>query len=208
MGALSKGCGSCKKRKVKCDETHPRCTRCCKAGVECTGFAPRLRFVDETLRVRRAVEVSHAQSHELPIMIKPSQLEANSTRYRQPQHLQHSPAIPKTLHITAFKADIFTSYLVFRLFEEDCRFPLKCGLPADWIPGLVKSPQKPRQKSWDALAAAVFGQAYNNYDIITNSLSLYGVALSELRNQISNPDDRGTHSTLASLTALYMFEVS
>jgi len=58
-------------------------------------------------------------------------------------------------------------------------------LTADWVPELVNTPQKPRHKSWDALAAIVFGQAHNNDDVITNALRLYGQALSELRSQLS-----------------------
>jgi len=213
MGALSKGCGSCKRRKVKCDKTNPQCTRCRTAGIECTGFTPRLRFVDENPRIRRSMEVSHAQSHEFSTIARSSHLVFHSSRIRQSRPLSDAPFLANTLPLTAFKDDIFISYILSKLFEGENRYPLnaadesRCGLPTDWILELVNTPQKPRHKSWDALAAIAFGQAHNSYDVITNALRLYGQALSELRNKLSNLDDQRSDSTLASITALYMCEV-
>ncbi|KAJ5810375.1 uncharacterized protein N7503_002593, partial [Penicillium pulvis] len=194
MGALSKGCGSCKRRKVKCDENRPCCIRCCKAGIECTGFTPRLRFVDETPRIRRSLAASRAQSHKSSTPPSPA------------------PLLADTLPLTAFRDDIFISYLFSKMFRGEYQHPLnatreiQCGLPTHWIPELVKTPQRPRQRSWDALAAIVFGQSHNSQDVMTHALKLYGQALSELRNKLSNPDDRCTESTLASMTALYIYE--
>ncbi|RSM19447.1 hypothetical protein CDV31_001607 [Fusarium ambrosium] len=34
----SKGCNTCRKRRVKCDETKPVCVRCTKGGFECLGY--------------------------------------------------------------------------------------------------------------------------------------------------------------------------
>ncbi|KAK4448757.1 hypothetical protein QBC34DRAFT_327213 [Podospora aff. communis PSN243] len=33
------GCGTCKARKVKCDETHPHCKRCTSTGRKCDGYS-------------------------------------------------------------------------------------------------------------------------------------------------------------------------
>ncbi|KAK9461930.1 uncharacterized protein V1516DRAFT_663638 [Lipomyces oligophaga] len=33
----SRGCSNCKRRKIKCDETFPKCRRCIKANLECSG---------------------------------------------------------------------------------------------------------------------------------------------------------------------------
>ena len=106
------------------------------------------------------------------------------------------------------------SYLFSKLFGGEAQYPLKvvmetrCGLPTGWIPELVKTAQKPRHKSWDALATFVFGQAHSSSEMITDALQLYGQALLELRNKLSNPDDWHSDRTLASVTALCMHEVS
>jgi len=208
MGALSKGCGSCKRRKVKCDETRPQCTRCRKAGIECTGFVQRLRFVNEKPRIQSSIKVFQAQLHELSTMSRSSQLIFHSGQICRPQPLSPHPFLENTFPLTAFKDNIFISYLFSKLFEGECVNSLNCGLPVDWIPELTMSPQKVRDKSWDALAAIVFGQAHNSHNLIIDSLRVYGQALSELRNKLSNPDNRYTDSTVASMTALYRYEVS
>ncbi len=41
-----KGCYNCMKRRIICDRTEPRCNKCHKKGLECTGFGIRYRFND------------------------------------------------------------------------------------------------------------------------------------------------------------------
>ncbi|KAH8589522.1 hypothetical protein B0O99DRAFT_636687 [Bisporella sp. PMI_857] len=212
MGALSKGCGSCKRRKVKCDDTRPNCTRCIAAGIKCAGFTQRLRFVDEEPRIRRSMAVSHAQSLELSTVTRRSQLVFHRGQIHRSQPPSPAPFSANTLPLTAFKDDIFMSYLVSKLFGET-RYPwnaaeeTRCGLPIAWITELVKTPQMLRYKSWDSLAAIIFGQAHKSANVITNARRLYGQALVEIRNQLSDPDDRRAESTLASITALSMYEI-
>lgn len=214
MGARSKGCGTCKRRKVKCDETYPKCTRCLKAGIVCTGFAPRLRFVNEVPRIRRSIEVSHKQSHEYSTVAKHSRLAFHSGEIPRSQAPILAPFLKYPLSLTTFKDDIFISYLLSEFFERKDRYlsydigEIRCGLPTDWIPELAKTLQRPRYKSWDALAAIIFGQAHNSHEAIAIALRLYGQSLSELRNELSSPDNRCSDSTLASITALYLYEVS
>ncbi|EHK97162.1 putative Uncharacterized transcriptional regulatory protein [Glarea lozoyensis 74030] len=47
----SSRCDHCRKRKKKCDEKRPACTRCIQAGLICSGFITRWKFVDEAARV-------------------------------------------------------------------------------------------------------------------------------------------------------------
>jgi len=212
MGALSKGCGICKRRKVKCDETRPNCTRCSSAGIECTGFAQRLRFVDEKHKIQRRAAVLRAQFHEFSTHSSNVHLKSQLSKGRPSQPLRAPLSLAKELPLTAFKDDIFISHLVYRFFEGKHRHLMNaaakspCGLPIEWIAELVNTPQKPRLKSWDALAAVVYGQANKNYDIITSAVRIYGQALSELRFQLSDPHNRYVDSTLASITALYTYQ--
>lgn len=213
MGALSKGCGTCKRRKVKCDERRPKCARCVNAGVDCTGFTTRIRFVDENPRIRRSAAVSDAQSHELSTITRISHLTFHSSKIRQTQLLSPAPFLANTLPLTAFKDDIFISYLVSRYFGGENTSPFSvttaspCGLPKEWTTELINTAQKPRHKSWNALAAIVFGKAHGNYEVITHAIGRYGQALLELRTQLSNPSKRYATSTVASITALYIYEV-
>ncbi|KAL5339080.1 hypothetical protein BJX70DRAFT_178119 [Aspergillus crustosus] len=48
MGGIpytSTGCNTCRRRKVKCDETKPECLRCTKYGHQCTGYERKKVFV-------------------------------------------------------------------------------------------------------------------------------------------------------------------
>lgn len=54
----SGGCQTCRKRRVKCDETRPACNNCTRRRVACPGYSSTLRpgekFIDETRAVVRA----------------------------------------------------------------------------------------------------------------------------------------------------------
>ncbi|CAG7563454.1 unnamed protein product, partial [Fusarium equiseti] len=50
----SAGCGNCRVRKVRCDQTVPKCNRCVKLGVQCQGYGLRLSWPRRNDR-RRAI---------------------------------------------------------------------------------------------------------------------------------------------------------
>lgn len=58
----SKGCHTCKRRRVKCDEGRPTCKRCARVDVECEGYEPRktikVKFKHHSLKKSR-----HPQPH-------------------------------------------------------------------------------------------------------------------------------------------------
>jgi hypothetical protein len=173
-----------------------------------------IEIVDEKPRIRRSMAVFYAQSHEYSTRIKSCRSVVQSSSISGSQPLSPTLSLKTTLSLTAFKDDLFMSYLFSKMFGREYGYSLdsagetRCGFPADWISELVRTPQKPGQKSWDALAAIIFGQAHNDSFVITTAFTLYGQAPSELRIQLQDPDVRRTDSTLASITALYVYEVS
>ena len=52
MPTRSSGCATCRKRKIRCDESRPRCQRCATHGVSCPGYRTEkpggLEFKDQT----------------------------------------------------------------------------------------------------------------------------------------------------------------
>src|ERR1700761_3331374 len=40
------GCGHCRRRHVKCDQTRPACSACNKARLSCDGYSSGMRWVD------------------------------------------------------------------------------------------------------------------------------------------------------------------
>jgi hypothetical protein len=43
----SRGCRTCRARKVKCDQTHPFCQRCAGSGLKCRGYSEPTTFLHE-----------------------------------------------------------------------------------------------------------------------------------------------------------------
>lgn len=39
------GCWTCRSRKIKCDETRPRCSQCSAKGLDCEGYGVRLQWL-------------------------------------------------------------------------------------------------------------------------------------------------------------------
>lgn len=102
MGAKSKGCTTCKLRRVRCDETHPFCRRFQKAGWECEGNRVIPRFIDEASRMGRklAVKSNQEADHLSKIHYKPCTA-------KQPASFPVQPS----LHLNGFLDDILIKYL-------------------------------------------------------------------------------------------------
>ncbi|KAJ3937949.1 uncharacterized protein N0V96_011948 [Colletotrichum fioriniae] len=60
-----KGCGNCKLRRVKCDETKPRCVKCVSYGVICS-YAPTSAATALSVEVAFSVDLSSASTTPTP----------------------------------------------------------------------------------------------------------------------------------------------
>ncbi|RJE19077.1 hypothetical protein PHISCL_08585 [Aspergillus sclerotialis] len=54
----SKGCNTCRRRKVKCDETRPECKRCLKYGYICTGYERKCVFIQHLTNDAKTLDQS------------------------------------------------------------------------------------------------------------------------------------------------------
>ncbi|PLB50897.1 hypothetical protein P170DRAFT_446099 [Aspergillus steynii IBT 23096] len=63
-GRPSKGCGNCRARKVRCDQTRPACRECIRLNRECPGYRDELTvmFRDESESVKRKARSSKSSS--------------------------------------------------------------------------------------------------------------------------------------------------
>lgn len=100
------GCGTCRKRRVKCDEARPTCLRCRNANFQCEGYdAPRrasksplppgIASASSSAQVFKAESSPEIQGHEIPW---------RRSNWRQDQ-------LPLYHH--------FVTYTAFRLFRVD-----------------------------------------------------------------------------------------
>ncbi|KAH9207066.1 hypothetical protein DL95DRAFT_450493 [Leptodontidium sp. 2 PMI_412] len=194
MGALIKGCRNCENRKAKCDGELPSFTRCLNMGIDFVFHAQHLRFVNENPRIRRSVAVGQAQLEEASMRSKSGCRFNCSKPTPRSRMVDPYSAVTKEIPLVAFKDNILMSFLAFKLLGrsregDDCQYSLQCGLPTIW---LAKKPHENQHKSWHTLAAIVFGQAHT---------------LSDIRSELSTAERHLSDETLASMTALYMYEI-
>lgn len=198
MGARSKGCISCKARRVKCDEAHPHCQRCQKAGLACKGYEP-LKWVDERERVRQLLVSAREQAENYAAvqnssfsMYHTSQLKSHHTRIL-------SRNIPKQLTLSSFKNSIVMSFLASKLYDDSA---LVRG--RRWM---LEMPGK-FNYSLNALAYLIFGHMHCSSIMVQEGRHLYGKAIMDLRLNLLEGSTAEDFGILGSVTALCMYEVS
>jgi len=211
MGARSKGCRICKLRRVKCDETHPSCRRCSRAGLACKGYDSELKFIDENSRIEHTHTVIRMQEQEYGLQKKSQQLYHSG-------HLPTLSAKPSSgISLVGFQEEMMISFLVSKLLQgrSHCnQLPLGStkGPPLILILPRVRvvwigDTAKVSHKSLIALAAQWFGPAHGLPGMTMKSLQLYGQALSDVRSSLLKPESVLEFDIFASLTLFCMFEV-
>ena len=105
VAGRSKGCHTCLKRRVRCDEGQPTCERCRKAGYNCAGYA-------RAIELRSHVFISDGQ----PRMLTEKPATADPRRRPIKTELvlrinQDSIQVPEELSLVAFKDDMQFAYL-------------------------------------------------------------------------------------------------
>ncbi|KAI1213550.1 uncharacterized protein F4807DRAFT_270142 [Annulohypoxylon truncatum] len=97
VAGRSKGCNTCRKRRVKCDEAKPQCYRCIKAGFECLGYERATQWRHTSVAARPTSRLHGSEFTEL-------------TKSR-PMNFGPAPE----LSLVAFEGDICTAHM-FRNF--------------------------------------------------------------------------------------------
>ncbi|KAH7303808.1 hypothetical protein B0I35DRAFT_401919 [Stachybotrys elegans] len=160
----SKGCLTCRKRRIKCDQTRPLCQRCDKAGYKCQGY-------------ERALDV---RTHSFA-----SDGMTVTTQVSKPERLNSGPqavelTVPPSLSLVAFKDVVEFSFLLDNFVWRTFTWP--------WLELCAQG--KLGQLPLDAcqcLAQNVFGTHHHQQDIQLQGLVLYGQAVREMTEQLKNP---------------------
>jgi hypothetical protein len=118
MGARSKGCHTCKLRKVRCDGTRPSCNRCGKLGNVCPGYENAFNtFIDEKPRIERAQAIARQQERESRSMQQNPQHLYRSNHVRTSTRMAccRMPGPSSEISLVGFKDGILLSFLVNKL---------------------------------------------------------------------------------------------
>ncbi|KAK0651168.1 hypothetical protein B0T16DRAFT_426125 [Cercophora newfieldiana] len=223
-GRPSRGCRTCRTRRIKCDEGKPTCQQCAKSKRECGGYRSEFEIVhrDQTKstvrRMRKALEgqkpptptSSTATSSAVVFLQEQSQLQtpAPSPQEQPVQQLQqhHSPtprpnlAIPIVQRASCFFASNF-------ILVSSTSTPH--GFMEYLVPLLETTlPDSALSYAFNACAFAALGNRVNagNVDFAALSLKQHTNALMRTHVALGNPATSNTDATLASVLLLSLYE--
>ncbi|KAL6716263.1 hypothetical protein ACLMJK_005829 [Lecanora helva] len=199
MGKRSNGCITCRKRKVKCDETKPTCIRCSKATYTCRGYdqpwLDEARFKDAAEQRAAERDEEYRGSHEE--MLPHGSLQSKGILTRD--------AVSDSLNLSAFREDICRSFVFHRL----CAGPEYSKAMIWWLNPSPKAEvqSKTLVSASKAMSAAFFGRVHQQAKILTEGGNMYSDALSNLSQDLSHPVKAYTFETLGATMALTMYEL-
>ena len=219
QGRRSKGCWTCRKRKVKCgwcppgsypklpcsniifiDEEHPHCSRCKRAGLQCKGYHVDLKYIDEGTRLRQPRFPAETG-------LEPEQPSARISTLRPFSQQEPTPTLrlQKPFDLSGFKETIFRSFLVERLLGGHRR----PDAPGWWLNETSNRTNGSGTYaiSINALGAAFYGRVHHQESIVVEAARTYGRALRGLKEDLGNPIAAWSYETLAAAMALGMYEV-
>ncbi|KAI0433154.1 hypothetical protein F5Y09DRAFT_98469 [Xylaria sp. FL1042] len=220
----SKGCKTCRKKKIKCDEQRPRCGQCRKGARECEGYDQPTIFRNsftgdfaDTLHSngQKAIrfhnqsveDVAWANADEAPsdkqLVARKRQTKERSHPYamarlkRTQAQLGGATPLPRTLDAQVWAVECITGQ-----FLEICMPRAETQeAPLAWLNEIQE-----RERDIDALPLAMSALALgwaahvnNQPQLAGKSLQLYNAAIRQLRNDLS------AYSPLQSLVVTTVF---
>ncbi|KAH8724800.1 hypothetical protein GQ44DRAFT_654167, partial [Phaeosphaeriaceae sp. PMI808] len=187
----SKGCNTCRKRRVKCDEARPNCQRCAKAGFECSGYE-RERIWRNSSMVAVAELSSPIPHIENRIMTK-VQPEAASGGVG-------SLSPPPELSLVAFRDNICLTWMLANHVWRSSGIIWLEHAASGKLGSLSLH-------ATYALSQTDFGCANHQPDIERRGITLYGQTLSQLAAQLTNLH-HGVQNLIVPIIVLMMYAVS
>ncbi|CZR55799.1 uncharacterized protein PAC_05687 [Phialocephala subalpina] len=193
VAGRSKGCSTCRKRRVKCDETRPICNRCLRSGAKCDG-AKDIAFVEaKIVKSRRTVKRT--------AMTPSSSCDSGDTD-RQP---------PMSPILRGNEIEIYICYTqkhglrgpLMDLAIQDGH--LNDVIPAE--PSATIANDRIFQQAVLSFSVIFFGTQHGHSIITSKGYAMYGVALSQLNQALSDPKCYTRDEVILSVIALALLEV-
>ncbi|KAK5747540.1 hypothetical protein LTR17_000183 [Elasticomyces elasticus] len=220
MPLRSSGCFTCRKRKIRCDETRPHCKRCGTHGVPCPGYrtdkAGGIEFKDQTTdTVKRATDYYRAK--DTALVRKPPVLQVT------PETSWSTPTSGSSPADSFLGQDFLRGYFNTMSSLSEISSPginrsqlyssfMDCYLPRNlsdldhfsFFHTLVDLPvQQPALvEALDALSLVAVGSMNQDRAVLNRSVRKYGNALSSLGKALARPETAGSDDTLAAATVL------
>jgi hypothetical protein len=109
------GCHTCRRRRVKCDETHPKCTRCTKAKITCEGYTREIKFVDEKGRAQKRVQIKR-QAYLEAVQAEDQQIAQRKSQIAPEKQVAKQQVRPN-LSLEGFRNTVELTFMLNKLFS-------------------------------------------------------------------------------------------
>ncbi|KAF2760371.1 hypothetical protein EJ05DRAFT_498328 [Pseudovirgaria hyperparasitica] len=217
----SRGCGTCRKRRVKCDGAQPICNRCQKAKVKCDGVQNSFLFLNENeyavgrrkrprgpnVKGSSIVEKQVEQQVEQPNLGKDLVIfETSSTTpvdsvVMDLDNYSILPALNVPLEdqaIAYFSRHHETPHGMPEMVQGHMRFAF-----AGWI---LSSNVSILERAVSAVAHAIFGRARQNQAALSAGMAFYAEALARTNTALRSPQDATNDDVVLSAMLLSFYE--
>ncbi|ORY15598.1 hypothetical protein BCR34DRAFT_477610 [Clohesyomyces aquaticus] len=182
----SKGCITCRKRRVKCDEGKPTCNRCEKSGYECAGYNTGIHFINTSTAPFQDNQPNKTIQYadKVPVNIAP--------RIRPVVTI-----VPPELSLVAFQSDVCMSHLFSNFVWRTYGY--------GWLDlGAEGKLDVMTHQSVKALSSSFFGVLYRQEEIQLKGSMQYGKVLTMLRPRLSDPRKSGVENLIVPIMVLLM----
>ncbi|KAE9366439.1 hypothetical protein N431DRAFT_419696 [Stipitochalara longipes BDJ] len=182
IGGRSRGCSTCRKRRVKCDESHPICRRCQSLNLECHG--PKgISFIYDKLAAPMKTQTRTASSEEAPVLLS---------------------ATPRIIGF-----DVYICYTQAHLMRDGLIASIITDIKAaDLVPSgtAVVSCQVSHQAIM-SFATILFGIQHRQADITRQGYAMHSVALKQLNQVLSDTTLHSRDEVIVAVAALSISEL-
>lgn len=207
VAGKSKGCTTCRKRKIRCGLERPKCNQCLKAKRDCPGYAKPTIFLNKSshafdLQSRDAFDAAYLASRYSPNRDQPP---FSLSQDLQRQEAERYVTLPASLDATPFVQDaVLADFVNSTLPKSATRQP-----PLIWVTSILESADCPETLS---LAGLAIGHGWQGHvraqaDRVMHSRRCYSHSLSLLRKDLMGRPTLFTETTLATMCALVLYEV-
>ncbi|OJJ50107.1 hypothetical protein ASPZODRAFT_149516 [Penicilliopsis zonata CBS 506.65] len=204
----SKGCNTCRKRKIACGLQTPACIQCIKSKRVCTGYQREKLFVlvqpgEKNRKKKRVVLRGQGEDDDKSPPSSGSELQttprAETEIIVSPEITTISKSIDRQMILNSFLAQFTPVSRTQRLRGTTPWISMMAGIPIDQSRAL--------EASMFALSAAALGRSCQDRAMVVESLALYNKGLNELQKALYDPSTMYSDETLAACLALGMYEV-
>ncbi|KAL7905937.1 hypothetical protein GGI35DRAFT_459682 [Trichoderma velutinum] len=197
-GRRSRGCITCRQRKVKCDERLPHCLRCLNSSRECLGYGNPQVFINQVLAATPSTKAEEKNPGcSMKVVTKFSTTGVN---------------FPLTVSPDVGGQDVVISHLISK-FPIDFAWRLPPGAKGSPLSAVFTSLNRRSTAyvSGVCLAQAFYARAHKRHDLMAHATALYSRSLQHLRQDLQglnrSTSAASMYSNLWSSFLLCLYEI-